>query len=96
MLNNIEIQYFKGESSTLLNSKIYFSHLTIFKNHYHLLTKGVVKQLHGSFMVVAWLMAASVGVFLPRYMKKTWVGKKIMKKDRWFMVTTHYYANVLI
>ncbi len=49
--------------------------------------EGVLKQLHGSFMVVAWLMAASIGVLMPRYMKKTWVGKQIMKKDRWFIVS---------
>ncbi|EFX80339.1 hypothetical protein DAPPUDRAFT_224638 [Daphnia pulex] len=47
--------------------------------------KGVLKQLHGSFMVIAWLMAASVGVLMPRYMKKTWVGKQFMKKDLWFV-----------
>ena len=37
-------------------------------------------------MVIAWLMAASIGVLMPRYMKRTWVGKQIMKKDRWFIV----------
>lgn len=37
-------------------------------------------------MVIAWLMAASVGILMPRYMKKTWVGKKFMKKDLWFVV----------
>ena len=48
--------------------------------------KGVLKQLHGSFMVIAWLMAASTGLLMPRYMKKTWVGKQFMKKDLWFVV----------
>lgn len=48
--------------------------------------KGVLKQLHGSFMVIAWLMAASVGILLPRHMKKTWVGKQLFGKDRWFIV----------
>ena len=38
-------------------------------------------------MVIAWLMAASIGVLMPRYMKRTWVGKQIMKKDRWFVVS---------
>jgi len=49
--------------------------------------KGILKQLHGSLMVIAWLMAASVGVLMPRYMKKTWVGKQFMKKDLWFVVS---------
>ncbi len=50
--------------------------------------KGVLKQLHGSFMVIAWLMAASVGMLMPRYMKKTWVSKQFMKKDLWFVVSS--------
>ncbi|XP_057375535.1 putative ferric-chelate reductase 1 homolog [Daphnia carinata] len=45
----------------------------------------ILKQLHGSFMVIAWLMAASIGILMPRYMKKTWVGKQFMKKDLWFV-----------
>lgn len=44
----------------------------------------ILKQLHGSFMVTAWLISASIGVMLPRYMKKTWVGKQLMGKDMWF------------
>ncbi|XP_057375534.2 putative ferric-chelate reductase 1 homolog [Daphnia carinata] len=52
----------------------------------------VLKQLHGSFMVIAWLMAASIGVLMPRYMKKTWVGKQIMKKDRWFV----YHRGLMV
>lgn len=46
---------------------------------------GVLKKLHGSLMVIAWLMASSIGMLFPRYMKKTWVGKQWMGKDRWFM-----------
>ncbi|XP_046651683.1 putative ferric-chelate reductase 1 homolog [Daphnia pulicaria] len=52
----------------------------------------VLKQLHGSFMVIAWLMAASVGVLMPRYMKKTWVGKQFMKKDLWFV----YHRGLMV
>lgn len=37
-------------------------------------------------MVVAWLIAASIGILIPRHMKRTWVGKKFMGKDRWFVV----------
>ena len=54
--------------------------------------KGVLKQLHGSFMVIAWLMAASTGLLMPRYMKKTWVGKQFMKKDLWFVVRHPLHA----
>ena len=44
-------------------------------------------------MVIAWLMAASIGVLMPRYMKRTWVGKQIMKKDRWFIVISITTSN---
>nr|CAH0100348.1 unnamed protein product [Daphnia galeata] len=52
----------------------------------------VLKQLHGSFMVIAWLMAASTGLLMPRYMKKTWVGKQFMKKDLWFV----YHRGLMV
>ena len=52
----------------------------------------MLKQLHGSFMVIAWLMAASTGLLMPRYMKKTWVGKQFMKKDLWFVVRHPLHA----
>ena len=38
-------------------------------------------------MTIAWLIAASIGVFMPRYMKRTWVGKEFMKKQLWFVVS---------
>lgn len=76
--------YFKEASSRTSSSiaRIYVKIHALF-----LLLTGVLKQLHGSFMVIAWLMAASAGVLMPRYMKKTWVGKQFMKKDLWFVVS---------
>lgn len=50
-------------------------------------SEGALKELHGSFMVVSWLIAASIGILMPRYMKKSWVGKQILGKDRWFVVS---------
>ena len=49
-------------------------------------TSGMLKRIHGSLMVAAWLIAASVGMMFPRYMKKTWTGKQWLGKDRWFIV----------
>lgn len=66
------------------------------KNEIKFLLKGVLKQLHGSFMVIAWLIAASIGVLMPRYMKKTWVGKQLMGKDMWFAVSCHFLRSVFI
>lgn len=45
----------------------------------------VLLQLHGSFMIVAWVGTTSVGIFLSRYFKKTWVGSKACGKDHWFV-----------
>lgn len=36
-------------------------------------------------MVIAWLISGSIGVLMPRYMKKTWVGRQFYKKDLWFV-----------
>ncbi|XP_045455053.1 putative ferric-chelate reductase 1 homolog [Melitaea cinxia] len=41
-------------------------------------------RLHGCCMLAAWLGAASLGVVLARYFKKTWVGKTLGGKDIWF------------
>ncbi|CAH0714862.1 unnamed protein product, partial [Brenthis ino] len=41
-------------------------------------------KLHGSFMIIAWLGAASLGIIMARYFKKTWVGKTLGGKDIWF------------
>lgn len=42
--------------------------------------------LHGSFMIVAWIGATTIGVFSARYMKTLWVGKQVFGKDIWFVV----------
>lgn len=41
-------------------------------------------KLHGCFMICAWLGAASLGIVIARYYKKTWVGKTLGGKDIWF------------
>ena len=51
--------------------------------------------LHGSLMVIAWLIAASVGVLMPRYMKKSFDGRQMMGKDLWFIVSDKWFYNQL-
>lgn len=41
-------------------------------------------RLHGSFMIVAWIGAASIGIVVARYYKQTWVGGSCCSKDLWF------------
>lgn len=52
--------------------------------------KGASKlllRLHGAFMLAAWIGTASLGTFIARYYRKTWVGKTICGKDLWFAVS---------
>lgn len=49
--------------------------------------------LHASFMIAAWIMLTSIGIFTARFMKKTWVDVKIFGKDIWFM--THQVVMCL-
>jgi hypothetical protein len=55
--------------------------------YYLFLSSGTLVKLHGTFMVTAWMLAASCGLLLARYYKLTWVGKQIMGKDLWFVVS---------
>jgi len=41
--------------------------------------------LHGSFMIVAWIFAASLGIMISRYFKQTWTDKKMFGLDQWFI-----------
>lgn len=43
-------------------------------------------MLHGSFMIIAWIGATSIGVFSARFMKRVWIGKQLFGKDIWFVV----------
>lgn len=47
----------------------------------------VLVQLHGIFMIMAWIGATSAGVVLARYFKYTWVDKTLWGKERWFSVS---------
>ena len=57
-------------------------------------SKNLFVKLHGAFMIGAWVLFASVGMFLARYFKQDWTGAKCCKVDQWFiwhrclMVTT--------
>ena len=57
--------------------------------------KEPLMQLHGSLMVIAWLMAASVGILMPRYLRDGFKGRKLMGKDLWFVVRRFCYSLVI-
>ncbi|XP_063706019.1 putative ferric-chelate reductase 1 homolog [Culicoides brevitarsis] len=43
-------------------------------------------RLHGTFMVLGWILAASVGHVIARYFKKTWMIWRIYSYDVWFVI----------
>ncbi|CRK94858.1 CLUMA_CG008350, isoform A [Clunio marinus] len=45
-------------------------------------------MVHGSFMIVAWIGTASIGIFFASYFKKTWTNQTIFGKDVWFVCHT--------
>lgn len=49
-------------------------------------TSKALVIIHGSFMIVAWIGATSIGVSSSRYLKQLWIGKKLFGKDIWFTV----------
>ncbi|KAL0279216.1 UNVERIFIED_CONTAM: hypothetical protein PYX00_000821 [Menopon gallinae] len=48
-------------------------------------SSDLLYRLHGAFMIAAWIGCASIGILMARYFKLTWVGRKIMGKDLWFV-----------
>ena len=58
---------------------------------------NILIQLHGSFMVMAWLLFGYVGVTFPEFFKGSWKGKQICKKDAWFILHRGMmYASVIL
>merc|ERR1712050_290880 len=41
--------------------------------------------LHGSFMIGAWVCAASLGIMIARYYKQTWTASRCCNLDQWFI-----------
>ena len=49
-------------------------------------SKNLFVKLHGAFMIGAWVLFASVGMFLARYFKQDWTSAaKCCKIDQWFL-----------
>ncbi|XP_058464980.1 putative ferric-chelate reductase 1 homolog [Malaya genurostris] len=50
----------------------------------------VLIKLHGTFMVIAWILFSSVGGAVARYFKKTWVTEQYFGGDAWFLYHRMY------
>lgn len=49
--------------------------------------KPLLIQLHGCFMIIAWMGTAAIGLVLARYFKSEWSDKTLFGKDLWFIVS---------
>lgn len=56
------------------------------------LTPGIIRVAgarplviaHGSLMIIAWIGTATMGIFIARYFKNAWTGRKVCGSDAWF------------
>ncbi|XP_023333943.1 putative ferric-chelate reductase 1 homolog isoform X2 [Eurytemora carolleeae] len=46
----------------------------------------IMIQLHGLFMVVAWVGCAGIGKIIAKHFKQTWKGSKVFGADVWFQL----------
>lgn len=56
-------------------------------------SQRVLIKVHGVLMIIAWIGTASLGIFMARYFKKTWVDQTISGKQAWFL--WHFICMVL-
>ena len=49
---------------------------------------NILTQLHGGFMIIAWLLCASTGMFTARYYKQTHTDFNPINKAFWFVVSS--------
>ncbi|XP_029708302.2 putative ferric-chelate reductase 1 homolog [Aedes albopictus] len=45
----------------------------------------VLIKLHGTFMIIAWILFSSIGTTVARYFKKTWIAKQYFGGEAWFL-----------
>jgi hypothetical protein len=43
-------------------------------------------MIHGSFMIVGWILCTSLGIFSARFGKRLFFGRKLFNKDIWFVI----------
>lgn len=53
-------------------------------------------RLHGTFMVLAWILSASLGHVIARYFKRTWMIWRVYKYDVWFVVWIKFKTPRLV
>ncbi|XP_069137762.1 ferric-chelate reductase 1-like isoform X2 [Argopecten irradians] len=46
----------------------------------------ILVEIHGSLMVVAWVLFSSIGIFVARYLKPMWPNSTILGQKVWFQI----------
>ncbi|XP_021366826.1 ferric-chelate reductase 1-like [Mizuhopecten yessoensis] len=46
----------------------------------------ILVQIHGSLMVVAWVLFSSIGIFVARYLKTMWPNSTVLGQKVWFQI----------
>ncbi|XP_052873579.1 putative ferric-chelate reductase 1 homolog [Anopheles cruzii] len=59
---------------------------------YHVEHPSVLKRLHGTFMVIAWLFFNSLGISVARYFKQTWINRQHFGVSRWIFYHRVYMS----
>ncbi|KAF4519973.1 hypothetical protein B566_EDAN005473 [Ephemera danica] len=72
---------YHGNSRTVTADKILLADVVQVKA-----ASKILVQLHGAFMLLAWIGTASCGILLARYFKQTWIGSQLCGKDQWFAI----------
>jgi hypothetical protein len=63
-----------------------------------LLTPGIVAAAgarpmtiaHGALMIIAWIGTAAIGIFIARFFKNSWIGRKVCGTEVWFFWHTFF------
>ncbi|XP_061176335.1 putative ferric-chelate reductase 1 [Saccostrea echinata] len=55
---------------------------------------NLLVKIHGSFMMIAWVMFSSIGIVTARFFKNGWEGKTLMGQKVWFQI--HRTCMVLV
>ncbi|XP_060069676.1 ferric-chelate reductase 1-like [Ylistrum balloti] len=56
----------------------------------------VLVQVHGSLMVVAWVLFSSIGIFIARYLKPMWPNSTLLGQKVWFQIHRTCMITVLL
>ncbi|XP_061176336.1 putative ferric-chelate reductase 1 homolog [Saccostrea echinata] len=57
---------------------------------------NLMVKIHGSFMMIAWVMFSSIGIVTARFFKDGWEGKTLMGQKVWFQIHRTSMVSVFL